>query len=164
MRGNHEQSFIHHLKNDSSPSVSFEKLKRDMGDQVGFWKNWLESLPLFYFEGKQNEKNSFLVVHAGVAPDFPPHETEPHILTNIRSWDPINNKPGDVHHPPWYDFYKESRMIIFGHWAVRGIVVRKNVIGLDSGCVYGRYLTALSWPEKTLYQYPAKKIYHYPQL
>lgn len=33
--------------------------------------------------------------------------------------------------------------IVYGHWAARGVEPRKWSVGLDSGCVYGRRLTAL---------------------
>jgi bis(5'-nucleosyl)-tetraphosphatase (symmetrical) len=33
--------------------------------------------------------------------------------------------------------------IVFGHWSALGLVVRKGVVGLDSGCVWGGALTAL---------------------
>lgn len=46
---------------------------------------------------------------------------------------------------PWFDV--ESRRtrgdrIIFGHWSALGLVVRENLLGLDSGCVWGGSLTA----------------------
>jgi bis(5'-nucleosyl)-tetraphosphatase (symmetrical) len=33
---------------------------------------------------------------------------------------------------------------VFGHWSALGLVVRKDVVGLDSGCVWGGALTALN--------------------
>ncbi|MGB6488347.1 MAG: symmetrical bis(5'-nucleosyl)-tetraphosphatase [Steroidobacteraceae bacterium] len=46
---------------------------------------------------------------------------------------------------PWFDV--ESRRtrgsrIVFGHWSALGLIVRDDVIGLDSGCVWGGSLTA----------------------
>jgi diadenosine tetraphosphatase ApaH/serine/threonine PP2A family protein phosphatase len=32
---------------------------------------------------------------------------------------------------------------VFGHWASLGLLRRANITGLDSGCVWGRSLTAL---------------------
>jgi bis(5'-nucleosyl)-tetraphosphatase (symmetrical) len=48
---------------------------------------------------------------------------------------------------PWFDVPKrktENIRIYFGHWSTMGLVKRKNVIGLDTGCVWGGSLTAMS--------------------
>jgi bis(5'-nucleosyl)-tetraphosphatase (symmetrical) len=47
---------------------------------------------------------------------------------------------------PWFDV--ESRRtrgtrIVFGHWSALGLIVRDDIIGLDSGCVWGGALTAI---------------------
>ena len=53
--------------------------------------------------------------------------------------------PGEA---PWFNFpgspnYRET--IIFGHWAaLEGRTGRKNIHALDTGCVWGRKLTALN--------------------
>jgi bis(5'-nucleosyl)-tetraphosphatase (symmetrical) len=48
---------------------------------------------------------------------------------------------------PWYSAY-EGHMgpIIFGHWAALGARQLKHCISLDSGCVWGRALTAYVLP------------------
>jgi bis(5'-nucleosyl)-tetraphosphatase (symmetrical) len=33
--------------------------------------------------------------------------------------------------------------VVFGHWSALGLILRDDVIGLDSGCVWGGTLTAL---------------------
>jgi bis(5'-nucleosyl)-tetraphosphatase (symmetrical) len=60
----------------------------------------------------------------------------------------IKGKPPAADSPwrPWFDI--ESRRtrgarVIFGHWSALGLVMRKDVIGLDSGCVWGGALTAV---------------------
>jgi len=42
--------------------------------------------------------------------------------------------------------------VIFGHWASRGLVLKPEVSGLDSGCVWGRKLTAMRLEDRTIYQ------------
>ena len=54
-----------------------------------------------------------------------------------RDWPP----PGPPYRP-WDDFYKGKKRVVFGHWARRGLVVRPQCIGLDTGCCYGGKLTA----------------------
>jgi bis(5'-nucleosyl)-tetraphosphatase (symmetrical) len=47
---------------------------------------------------------------------------------------------------PWYEFVniKPNRLLLFGHWAaLNGQTGIANVQGVDTGCVWGRCLTAL---------------------
>ncbi|BCZ78703.1 symmetrical bis(5'-nucleosyl)-tetraphosphatase [Paraburkholderia terrae] len=47
---------------------------------------------------------------------------------------------------PWFDVpgRKTSDItIVFGHWAALGLMLRDNLIGLDSGCVWGETLSAV---------------------
>ena len=56
---------------------------------------------------------------------------------------------------PWYDApARASRAdrVIFGHWAALGLLVREDVVCLDSGCVWGRSLTALRLEDRRIYQ------------
>lgn len=46
---------------------------------------------------------------------------------------------------PWFDSPLRTRIepkILFGHWSALGLVERRGVLGLDTGCVWGRQLTA----------------------
>ena len=61
--------------------------------------------------------------------------------------------------PPWFDFYTDDKLVVFGHWAAQEGVVRENAIGLDTGCVYGKKLTALVLPERELVSVKARKQY-----
>ena len=56
---------------------------------------------------------------------------------------------------PWYDVpgrASRGTAILFGHWAAHGLLVREDAICLDSGCVWGRALTALRLEDRRLYQ------------
>ncbi len=56
---------------------------------------------------------------------------------------------------PWYDApgrVSRAERIIFGHWAALGLLMREDVVCLDSGCVWGRSLTALRLEDRQLYQ------------
>lgn len=47
---------------------------------------------------------------------------------------------------PWFEFQQQKahRVILFGHWAtLNGKIARTNIIGLDTGCVWGRCMTLL---------------------
>ena len=68
----------------------------------------------------------------------------------------------------WFDFYKGKKLVVFGHWAALNGIVKENVIGLDTGCVYGKKLTALvlsdsasspNSPKREIVSVQAKKQY-----
>ena len=56
---------------------------------------------------------------------------------------------------PWFDHPRRATRdtpIVFGHWSSEGLVRRSNVVGLDTGCVWGGKLTALRLGDGTLFQ------------
>ncbi len=55
---------------------------------------------------------------------------------------------------PWFDLpgrHTAMVRVVFGHWASLGLLQRENLLGIDTGCVWGRRLTAvrLDGPAKT---------------
>jgi bis(5'-nucleosyl)-tetraphosphatase (symmetrical) len=52
---------------------------------------------------------------------------------------------------PWYGFEPRASAptrIVFGHWSALGLVVLPDLISLDTGCVWGRQLTAVRLDRK----------------
>lgn len=52
---------------------------------------------------------------------------------------------------PWFDIpnrKSEKTRVVFGHWSTLGLLHKNNVIGLDTGCVWGGELTAMSLGKK----------------
>ena len=48
-------------------------------------------------------------------------------------------------HLPWFDMpgrRTADTPVAFGHWSTLGLIDRPNLLGLDTGCVWGRQLTA----------------------
>jgi bis(5'-nucleosyl)-tetraphosphatase (symmetrical) len=53
---------------------------------------------------------------------------------------------------PWFDVPNRQTaevMVAFGHWSTAGGLWRPNVVCLDTGCVWGRSLSALRWTPGT---------------
>ena len=51
---------------------------------------------------------------------------------------------------PWFKAPKrktKNALIYFGHWSTLGLLRQGNVIGLDTGCVWGGKLTAMEIPQ-----------------
>ena len=60
---------------------------------------------------------------------------------------------------PWFDHRHPElvkTVVIFGHWASLGGVHRPDLAGLDTGCVYGRTLTALRLEDKAYFSVPSQ--------
>ena len=56
---------------------------------------------------------------------------------------------------PWFDVPGraiEDETIVFGHWSTLGLMIRPDAICLDTGCVWGRQLTALRMQDHKLVQ------------
>ena len=53
-------------------------------------------------------------------------------------------------HPAW-----ATHTIVFGHWAALGLDLGPNHLGIDTGCVWGRSLTAIRLDDRTVYQVKA---------
>lgn len=56
---------------------------------------------------------------------------------------------------PWFDLPRRldgATAVLFGHWATLGLLVRKDVTCLDTGCVAGGVLTALRLGDRKLVQ------------
>jgi bis(5'-nucleosyl)-tetraphosphatase (symmetrical) len=56
---------------------------------------------------------------------------------------------------PWFDLpgrRSAASTVVFGHWSALGLLLREDVIGLDSGCVWGGKLTALCLDDRSLLQ------------
>jgi bis(5'-nucleosyl)-tetraphosphatase (symmetrical) len=55
---------------------------------------------------------------------------------------------------PWFEHPRRATRdtpIVFGHWSSEGLVRRANVIGIDTGCVWGGQLTALRLDDNALF-------------
>lgn len=71
----------------------------------------------------------------------------------------FKGEPGDAHDAwtPWFDVpgrRSSDHAVVFGHWSALGLLIRDDVLGLDSGCVWGRSLSAVRLSDRRLYQVP----------
>jgi bis(5'-nucleosyl)-tetraphosphatase (symmetrical) len=85
------------------------------------------------------------------------------VLTRLRFCTPqdemeFDSKQGPDQAPPgyspWFNLPRltQSTPIIFGHWSALGLHIAPNVIGLDTGCVWGGKLTAMRLSDRQLFQ------------
>ena len=56
---------------------------------------------------------------------------------------------------PWFDVpgrASRDATVIVGHWSALGLLLRKDVIALDTGCLWGGPLTAIRLEDRQLFQ------------
>jgi bis(5'-nucleosyl)-tetraphosphatase (symmetrical) len=70
---------------------------------------------------------------------------------------------------PWFDLPERrsnDKTLVFGHWSALGLLVRDNLIALDTGCLWGGKLSAMRLEDRRVFQVPCalsdevKKIWH----
>jgi bis(5'-nucleosyl)-tetraphosphatase (symmetrical) len=140
---------------------------------------WLAALPVMIVE------DDIVILHAGLHPSWRDLQTVASALnaaagghvgghadvgvtfaTEVRYCNADGARPPSDEPPPgppflpWDHFYRGPRMVVFGHWARRGLVVQPRLRGLDTGCVYGGALTAWIAEEDRLVQVPGWRARH----
>jgi predicted phosphodiesterase len=150
VRGNHDEAAIkayHKYKNCADAEMvplKYRWTKQLQSDEVAF----LESLPYTI----AIPSHDVLVVHAGLnvaCKDLESQSTED--LVTIRSW--AESYQGELGH------------VVFGHHAKLGLQQLPHATGIDTGCVYGRELTAcviLDDKSRSLVHVKARAVYSPP--
>ncbi|MDR3298480.1 MAG: symmetrical bis(5'-nucleosyl)-tetraphosphatase [Candidatus Accumulibacter sp.] len=67
---------------------------------------------------------------------------------------PDSAPPGYV---PWFDApgrRSADTTLVVGHWSALGLKIQPNLLALDSGCLWGRQLTAVRLEDRALFQTP----------
>jgi len=149
--GNHEYDYLQKVTQE----LHYRKIHETIGPEI---HRWIESLPLYI------ETDRFLAVHAGLEPHRHPSQSRKELLLNIRTWDGHGKDLKSPGNPPWYTFYNGTVPIFYGHWAKMGLNLRRKerTFGLDSGCVYGRALSAFVLETGELFQVTARTVYSGP--
>lgn len=86
-----------------------------------------------------------------------------HVLTRLRTCTPIGEMSNFSGTPenapsgftPWFRIpgrRNADATIITGHWAALGLHIEPNLLAIDSGCVWGRQLTAVRLDDRAVFQ------------
>lgn len=144
--GNHEARLLQALNASESTWTEKEHLRLDplsLEDRARI-RIFVSTWPLW------RDTPHALLVHAGLEPGKTDlRDMDQDVLLSVRLWN------GE----PWFEQIKWDKPVVFGHWAKMGFVNRPGFIGLDSGCVYGKELTAWCPEEDKFYTVKAKRVY-----
>jgi hypothetical protein len=115
--------------------------------------DWLAECPCILHLGRLAGKD-WSVAHGGLVPGVDWERQDPFQVMNMRSIDlatrvPTEQRVGE----PWYNVWnhymknmpaQRRRMVAYGHDSKMGLNIQKFSKGLDSGCVFGGKLSALT--------------------
>eukprot|EP01039_Chlorochromonas_danica_P000718 gene720-780_t len=128
---------------------------------------WLKELPYSIFIPTWKK----LFVHAGLVPGHSLHEQSFDDLVTLRNlladsetgcWLATSKgKTGSAWAKVWDGHIDgmEGVTVYFGHDAKRGLQKESFAVGLDTGCAYGKKLTAIILPTEELIEVPARAVY-----
>jgi len=145
--GNHEQMLLNYICHGRDEELFLFNGGRTTLASYGYRviPEWKEiTLPDSHMEffklllpWHETENNIF--VHAGLRPGIPLEEQEPEDLNWIR----------DEFIDSSCDF---GKVVVFGHTPMAKPLIQPNKIGIDTGAVYGGFLTCLEFPRQDIYQ------------
>ena len=154
LMGNHELSLLEMTQGKYHKHEKYlAKLHKDFGSHFDAFIKDIHGFPLWL------EDHDLMMVHGGLVPGLHPDQTDPWHLVTIRTWDGEGHDLKNEKNPPWFDLYDGDDLVVFGHWAALGGIMRERIIGLDTGCVYGGKLSCLILPERKIVQVTARKAY-----
>ena len=158
--GNHEDTHLRNKKKGTSKDklpphhvYTIEKLED---------KHWqyMWSLPLMIHLPEFNS----VVIHSGVWPDISLNKQDRYHLLHLQclgenkrsEWPSKCKEPGMF----WSNHWKGPERMIFGHTGLNKPLRSEFAIGIDTGCVFGRELTAYILPDDRFVQVKAHKKYY----
>jgi len=155
--GNHDAHVLRALRGDEVKGEHRKVAAQLSGPDAA----WLADRPLWLpiDMGGEAAKGRGAVLHGGAVPGAPLDEQKREHLLNLRSISDDGQPSKRIEGRPWASVWPGPEHIVFGHDAVRGLQQHPHATGLDTGCVYGRELTALVLPERKLVHEPARRAY-----
>jgi hypothetical protein len=137
VRGNHEEKVLQGRRRLDRIDGEHRKIAEKLSPRQ--WRQ-LEATPLWI----DLPEHGVRVVHAGVIPRLPIHDMPREALLRMRSIDGDGGWTDEKDRRAfWGERYVGPPHVVFGHNALSQPQLHDWATGLDTGCVYGRKLTAL---------------------
>jgi protein phosphatase len=109
------------------------------------------------------DEGRLVVAHAGLTERF--HNRASGRVRSFALFGDTTGETDEHGHPvrlDWAADYRGSAAMVYGHIAVERPTWVNNTLCVDTGCVFGGYLTALRWPEREIVQVPAEQTWADP--
>ena len=155
--GNHEKKILQAWKTGDISMLNPVSLRtlREI-DKAG-WE-WIASWPHIF----SIPSLKALVVHGGFIPTRKWKRQAASDVTYVQVIDSRGYPTKQAINPsarPWADYWTGKQHVFYGHAPRPNPLLHARATGLDTGCVYGYTLTAVSVPDFTFYKVPAQRAY-----
>lgn len=131
----------------------------------------LENLSKEYLEEIRGFLNSFIshyifddgklvVAHAGILGEYIGRENKK--IREFCVYGMVDGSVDEYGYPKREDWTKEhdaKTIIVYGHTPVKEVYINHNCYNIDTGCVFGGFLTGLRYPQMQIFQVPSKRDY-----
>lgn len=164
VRGNHDQSALEEINHRRKNEAVREKFKWIFDMELDDEK-YLEELP-YTITIPLKDSKSLIVVHGGLVPGIRLENQRHCDMVTLRNYIPeqLQGTSDIAVGVPWASAWEGPEHAVFGHDARRGIQEYPLATGLDTGCVYGGWLTGIlvedgCWERRTFVQVKARQEY-----
>ena len=162
--GNHEDKLLRALRGrkvrvSHGLETTLEQLAAEPAEFRAVVETFLDSLRSHYVL----DGGGLVVAHAGLS-----QELQGRASARVRSFCLYGQTTGETDsyglpvRYPWAEDYRGRAMVLYGHTPVPAPEWVNNTLCLDTGCVFGGSLTALSYPERALVSVPSARVYYEP--
>jgi serine/threonine protein phosphatase 1 len=152
LMGNHEEMLLEFLSNPSSSLAGFFVFNGGSATLASYVTqgnhyeipadhlNFFKTLKLYH------QQDQYLFVHAGL-PEKPVAQIDGELDSPTLLW---------IRQPFLSSSFNWGRKVIHGHTPRQQVEIKENRINLDTGCVYGGYLSAMELNSGQIYQVKAR--------
>lgn len=155
LMGNHEHKHLLVNQGTIKPSIS-QKITRKQFSSQGYAR-LIQGIRQF---PSSIEHETAIMVHGAVEPGIALAEQKQSVLLGTRNGEAYLKQTYDK---PWYELYHRKKPIIAGHRDISGKgeirIINDTVFFLDTGCCYGRRLSAILLPDFKTFQVNSRKNY-----
>ncbi|WP_432354702.1 bis(5'-nucleosyl)-tetraphosphatase PrpE [Sporosarcina sp. A2] len=119
------------------------------------YQRFYEALPLYHLL----DNGKLIIVHAGISQQLISAAPSSALRTFVLYGDITGETlpDGRPARRDWASSYKGTPWIVYGHTPVAYPRFINRTVNIDTGCVFGGSLTALSWPELKTISVPSKQ-------
>jgi hypothetical protein len=153
--GNHDDHILHALAGDPKAKEHHVRVAKTLSKADA---DWLAARPL-WLRLSPAGKGAHVVIHGGMVAGVAVEKQEREHLLAMRSVRSDGTPSKRIEGTPWAALWTGPEEVVFGHDAIRGLQRHPHATGLDTGCVYGRELTALWLPAHKLVSVAARRQY-----